>query len=59
MKREQLELVYVPLSCCVEEPQTDEQTDDVAHTDAAFNKDANPKSAAKGVEQEVSAILCD
>ncbi|ORY24695.1 hypothetical protein BCR39DRAFT_546280 [Naematelia encephala] len=27
-------------------------TDDVAHTDAAFNKDSNPESAAKGVEKE-------
>ena len=27
-------------------------TDDVAHTDAAFNKDTNPKSAAKGIEKE-------
>ena len=35
----------------------DIQTDDVAHTDAAFNKDTNPKSAAKGVEKEVSSSL--
>ncbi|WVR05617.1 hypothetical protein IAU60_002639 [Kwoniella sp. DSM 27419] len=27
-------------------------TDDVAHTDAAFNKDPNPSSSAKQVEQE-------
>ncbi|WWC88134.1 uncharacterized protein L201_003038 [Kwoniella dendrophila CBS 6074] len=27
-------------------------TDDVAHTDAAFNKDANPETAAKQVENE-------
>jgi len=32
----------------------DIQTDDVAHTDAAFNKDPNPKSAAQGIEKEVS-----
>ncbi|WVQ85513.1 hypothetical protein IAT38_007678 [Cryptococcus sp. DSM 104549] len=27
-------------------------TDDVAHTDAAFNKDPNPQTSAKGVENE-------
>ncbi|ODN84027.1 hypothetical protein L202_00058 [Cryptococcus amylolentus CBS 6039] len=27
-------------------------TDEVSHSDAAFNKDANPETAAKGVEQE-------
>lgn len=30
------------------------QTDDVAHSDAAFNKDPNPESAAKDIEKEVS-----
>jgi hypothetical protein len=32
------------------------QIDDVAHTDAAFNSDPNPSSAAKGVEKEVSGV---
>jgi len=32
------------------------QIDDVAHTDAAFNSDPNPESAAKDVEAEVSCI---
>lgn len=34
------------------------KTDDIAHTDAAFNKDPNPQSAAKGIEKEVSTVLC-
>jgi hypothetical protein len=33
---------------------TDVKTDDIAHTDAAFNSDPNPQTAAKGIEKEVS-----
>lgn len=29
----------------------------MSHSNAAFNKDANPETAAKGVEQEVRFIL--
>jgi len=56
MKVELPELVYV--LCPFVRTLTDGQTDDIAHTDAAFNSDPNPKSAAKDIEKEVSCSPC-
>jgi len=52
MKVELPELVYV--LCPLVRTVTNAQTDDIAHTDAAFNSDPNPQSAANDIEKEVS-----
>jgi len=54
MKVELPELVYV--LCPSAGNVTDDQTDDIAHTDAAFNSDPNPQSAAKDIEKEVTCF---
>ena len=56
MRRGRLARGYVGLVRCAGRAIANRQTDDVAKTDAAFNKDSNPQSAAKQVEQEVSVV---